>query len=346
MTELRKDPITGRWTIICVDGARQLPKLEPVGSISDRESCPFCEGHEDQTTPEIFAQRMKDTAPNTPGWYVRCIPHYRPWLAVNTELSRQGLGLFDMMKNIGAHEVIIETPHHKEDFHNCSAQQMERILSAYRDRIVNLKRDERLKYVLIFKNHGRQTDSGYVSHAHSQVIATPVVPIRTKQELNGTRKYFQMKERCIFCDMIRQEIADQVRVVDQNDTFLCLSPFAARFPFECWVLPKRHQAQFYQIEEGEMKDLAQLLRKVFRRLHGLLTDPPYNCVLHDAPNPVPQKGAWKTLSQDYHWHFEIIPRLVRTAGFEWGSGFHINPISPERAVEELHAISPDDPKDD
>jgi UDPglucose--hexose-1-phosphate uridylyltransferase len=219
---------------------------------------------------------------------------------------------------------------------------MERILSVYRDRIVDLKKDERLKYVLVFKNHGRQTGSSYVSHAHSQVIATPVVPIRTKQELNGTRKFFQLKERCIFCDVIRQEVEDQIRIVDQNETFLCLVPYAARFPYECWVLPKRHQAQFYQIEDGEMKDLAQLLRRVFRRLYGLLNDPPYNCVLHDSPNPVPQKGYWKTLNQDYHWHFEIIPRLMRTAGFEWGSGFHINPIAPERAVEDLHTISPDD----
>jgi UDPglucose--hexose-1-phosphate uridylyltransferase len=339
ITELRKDPITGRWAIIYVDGQRELPKWEPVGADGDTENCPFCEGHEDRTSPEIFCYRKKGTYPNTPGWFVRCIPHIHPWLSVRADLDRKGLGLFDMMHSIGAHEVIIETPHHDCDYHNSSIEQVERILSTYRDRIVDLKKDQRLKYVLIFKNRGKPAGSLHVSHAHSQVIATPVVPIRTKQELHGTLKYFKMKDRCIFCDMIRQELKDGVRVVDQNETFLCLIPYASRFPYECLILPKRHRAQFSQIEDAELKGLAQLFKRIFNRLHQVLNDPPYNCVLHDAPNTVPQKGAWQTIDQDYHWHFEIIPRIMRTAGFEWGSGFHINPIAPEKAVEDLRSVS-------
>jgi len=346
MTELRKDPITGRWVIVCVDGNRQLPELEPVGTDGDRENCPFCEGHEDRTSPEIFSYRSKGTYPNTPGWFVRCIPNIRPLLSANVDLGRRGLGLFDMMNSIGAHEVIIETPHHDHDFYNSSLEQMEKILSAYQDRIVDLKKDERLKYVLVFKNRGKRAGSLHIPHAHSQIIATPVVPIRVKQELRGTLKYFKMKDRCLFCDLIRQEVSDGVRVVDQNETFLCLVPFAARFPYECWILPKRHQSQFSQMVGGELRDLAQLFKRTFIRLHRVLNDPPFNCMLHDAPNPVPQKGVWQTLDQDYHWHFEVIPRVTRTAGFEsgfeWGSGFHINPIPPEKAVEDLRAVSLED----
>lgn len=339
MTELRKDPITGRWVIVHVQGDMQLPELRPVDTDGDRENCPFCEGREDRTSPEIFSYRSKGTYPNTPGWFVRCIPNIHPVLTSSIDPGRRGLGLFDMMNSIGAHEVIIETPHHDGDFHNASLEQGERILSIYRDRIVDLKKDQHLKYVLLFKNRGKRAGSLQVSHAHSQVIATPVVPIRVKQELSGTLKYFKMKERCLYCDLIRQELKDDIRVVDQNETFLSLVPYAARFPYECWILPKRHQAQFFQIEDVEMRDLAQMFKRTFSRLHEVLNDPPYNHVLHDAPNTVPRKGAWQTISQDYHWHFEIIPRITRIAGFEWGSGFHINPVAPEKAVQDLRAVS-------
>lgn len=342
MTELRKDPITGRWVIMYVDGDRNLPEPKPVEVDGDRENCPFCEEHEDRTSPEIFAYRKRGTYPNTPGWYVRCIPNINPVLTAGRELGRRGVGLFDMMNGAGAHEVIIETPEHNGDFHNSSLEQVEKILSVYRDRIVDLKKDGRFKYVLVFKNRGKQAGSLQVFHAHSQIIATPVVPIRVKQELSGALRYFQLKERCLFCDMIRQEIKDDIRVVDQTDTFLCLAPFASRFPYECWILPKRHQAQFFQIEEEELRDLAKMFKLTFQRLQGTLNEPPYNCVLHDAPNTAaPKKGAWKTLDQDYHWHFEIIPRLTRTAGFEWGSGFHINPIAPEKSTQDLRAFSPE-----
>ena len=343
MTELRKDPITGRWVIVDVDQNGNLPEQSPVDMDSDRESCPFCEGHEHCTSAEIFAYRKEGTSPNTPGWYVRCIPNIHPVLIAGQDLGRRGIGLFDMMNGAGAHEVIIETPNHDEDFHNSSVEQVEKVLSAYRDRIVDLKKDERLKYVLVFKNRGKPAGSLQVSHAHSQVIATPVVPIRVKMELSGTLRYFQMKDRCLFCDMIRQEIKDDIRVVEQSDAFLCLAPFASRFPYECRILPKRHQAQFSQIEGEELRDLARMFKRTFQRLRGVLNDPPYNCVLHDAPNTaMPKKGAWKTLDQDYHWHFEIMPRLTRTAGFEWGSGFYINPLSPEKAAMNLRAISPED----
>jgi UDPglucose--hexose-1-phosphate uridylyltransferase len=338
MTELRKDPITGRWVIISAQKHDHLLDLSPVDHDGDEDKCPFCEGHEDRTSEEICAIRREGTKANAPGWYVRCIPNINPVLTDNHDLGRRGVGLFDMMNNVGVHEVIIESPDHQRDFHNYEPVQMKRILMAYRQRIVDLKKNEYLKYVLVFKNHGRRAGSLHICHAHSQVIATPVVPIRLKMELSGTRKYFQMKERCIFCDVIRQELKDEVRVVEQNESFLTLIPFASRFPYECAILPKRHMTQYEQIEEEELDDLSEMFRRTFQRLHQVLNDAPYNCVLHDAPNTVPKKGAWKTIQKDYHWHFEIIPRTMRTAGFEWGTGFHINPVAPEQAALDLKSV--------
>ena len=338
MTELRRDPITGRWVIINAQEQNHLLDLRPVDHDGDEGHCPFCAGHEDQTSAEICALRPESSQPNAPDWFVRCIPNINPVLTVNSDLGRRGVGLFDMMNNVGVHEVIIESPHHRRDFHNYEPAQMKRILMAYRQRIVELKKNQHLKYVLVFKNHGKRAGSLHIAHAHSQVIATPVVPIRLKMELAGTRKYFQMKERCIFCDVIRQELKDDVRVIEQNDNFLTLVPFASRFPYECAILPKRHMACYEDIEEKELDDLSNIFQRTFQRLHQVLHDPAYNCVLHDAPNTVPKKGAWKTIRRDYHWHFEIIPRTMRTAGFEWGTGFHINPLAPEKAAQDLKSI--------
>lgn len=338
MTELRKDPITGRWVIIKAQQQEPGLNLNPVDHAVDEKDCPFCEGHEDRTSGEIYSIRPESTEPNAPGWHVRCIPNINPVLTGNNDLGRRGVGLFDMMNNVGVHEVIIENPHHRSDFHDYEPIQMKRVLMAYRQRIVELKKNERHKYVLVFKNHGKRAGSLRISHAHSQVIATPVVPIRLKMELNGTRKYFQMKERCIFCDLIRQELKDDVRVIEKNETFLSLIPFASRFPYECAILPKRHMAYYENIQEKELDDLSDIFQRTFRRLHQVLNDSPYNCVLHDSPNTVPKKGAWKTIQRDYHWHFEIIPRTLRTAGFEWGTGFHINPVAPEKAAQDLKAI--------
>ena len=338
MTELRRDPITGRWVIINAQEGNHLLDLRPVNHDGDEEGCPFCAGHEDQTSAEICALRPEGSQADASDWYVRCIPNINPVLTVNNDLGRRGVGLFDMMNNVGVHEVIIESPHHRRDFHDYEPAQMKRILMAYRERIVELKKNPYLKYVLVFKNRGKRAGSLHIAHSHSQVIATPVVPIRLKMELAGTRKYFQMKERCIFCDVIRQELKDDVRVVEQNDSFLTLIPFASRFPYECAILPKRHMAYYEQIDEQELEDLSDIFQRTFRRLHLALNEPAYNCVLHDAPNAVPKKGAWKTIQRDYHWHFEIIPRTMRTAGFEWGTGFHINPVAPEKAAADLTSV--------
>lgn len=327
MPELRKDPIIGRWVIIATERA-----MRPIDFITlQRESrggfCPFCYGNENKTPPEIFAFRKAGTKPNTEGWWLRVVPNKFPALKVEGDLDRRGQGMYDLMNGIGAHEVIIETPQHDGRLGYYENRQIEEILWMYRHRVVELAKDRRFRYILLFKNKGAEAGAS-LDHPHSQLIAIPTVPKRVKEEIDGGRAYFEFKERCVYCDMIKQEVSDGRRVIFENRGFLAFEPFASRFPFETWILPKRHESHFESIDKREIVELAQVLKGTVRKIQDCLSDPPYNYVLHTAP-------VNEGFMEHYHWHIEIIPKLTKVAGFEWGSGFYINPTSPEDAAEYL-----------
>ncbi|RME20902.1 MAG: DUF4931 domain-containing protein, partial [Candidatus Zixiibacteriota bacterium] len=233
MPELRKDPVIGRWVIISTERGRRPSALSSVSQRSKPRRCPFCPGNEDATPPEIMAYRDNDSEPNRPGWRIRVTPNKFPALRIEGELTREPVGIYDQMSGIGAHEVIIETPRHDCDIVDMSVEEVRDILWCYRERIMDLSRDMRLKYVLIFKNHGEAAGAS-LEHAHSQLIATPIVPKRVSEEINGARNYYKFKERCIFCDIIRQEISDGDRMIADHDAFIAFAPFASRFPFESW----------------------------------------------------------------------------------------------------------------
>jgi UDPglucose--hexose-1-phosphate uridylyltransferase len=255
------------------------------------------------------------------------VPNKFPALRIEGELEPAGEGLYDKMNGIGAHEVIIETPEHRGSIATLSEQAVADVLWAYRERLGDLKKDPRFRYVLIFKNHGEAAGAS-LEHSHSQLIATPIVPIMVQEELDGAERYYRYKERCVFCDVIHQERQQGVRMIADHDGFTVLAPFAPRFPFETWVLPSRHQPAFDEIAEAEMAALARHLQSLFRRMNEVLLDPPFNLMLHTSPL---QNG---NLSY-YHWHLELIPKLTKIAGFEWGSGFFINPTPPEEAAQFL-----------
>ncbi len=335
MPELRKDPVVGRWVIIATERGKRPSDFEVPGEARKPGPCVFCEGHEHETPPEVYAVRDEETTPDTPGWDVRVVPNKYPALTIEGDLNREGVGLCDMMSGVGAHEVIVETPEHDRKMADLPEGQIANVLATYRQRIVDLHRDDRLKYVLIFKNQGRAVGAS-LQHAHSQLIATPITPKRVKEKLNGAKEYFDYKHRCVFCDYIKQEVdLFGERLVAQSEHFVVLSPFAARFPFELWILPRRHMLDFTRVEEAEIDDLAQVLKMMLTKLRDLLNDPPFNYVLHQAPFRRPRGGYWTTIEEDYHWHLELMPRLTRVAGFEWGSGFYINPTPPEAAAEAL-----------
>jgi UDPglucose--hexose-1-phosphate uridylyltransferase len=339
MPELRKDPIIGRWVIIATERAKRPDQFSTQSqTTSAEEPCPFCEGQESHTPPEIYAIRPKHTAPNSPGWELRVVPSIAPFLRVEGDLERKGKGLYDMMNGIGAHEIVIETNQHTGHMADLTDQQIANVISCYIDRIKDLEKDERLKYVLVFKNHGWIAGGGRVRHSRSQLIATPVNPKRVKEELAGARLYYNYHERCVFCDLIKQELESKDRLILDIDGFIAITPFAARFPFEIWILPKKHSCDFTSLDMNLRLDLARIMKTVLAKLKKGLNDPPFNYVLHTAPFRRPKAGYWKTIDDDYHWHIEIMPRLTRVAGFEWGTGFYICPLPPEDAAKFLREV--------
>jgi UDPglucose--hexose-1-phosphate uridylyltransferase len=246
------------------------------------------------------------------------------------------------MNGIGAHEVIIETPIHDLDMADMTIEQLERVIWMYRERLQDLMRDGRLKYVLIFKNHGTAAGAS-LSHPHSQLIATPVTPLTLASELISAKEHYHDKERCLFCDVIHQELDSGDRVVLSSDRMVALTPFASRFPFEVFLAPRRHQHSFADIGDDTLRDLAVALREVLRRMKICLNDPPYNFLIHTCPNVKarPKRTTyWDTIEADFHWHIEIIPRMTGVAGFEWGTGFYINPTAPEEAAKYLREAEP------
>lgn len=339
MSELRYDPTQGRWVIIATTRSRRPHDFQPASARADGGLfCPFCPGHEARTPREIMATgRPPGSPPDGPGWRVRVVPNKYPALGVEGELERRGLGPYDSMRGIGAHEVVICTPDHEVDLASLPPDHLAEVLGVFQTRQRDLHRDRRLKYVQIFKNHG-QVAGASLAHPHSQIIATPIIPRAINQELNQARRHFAAKERCLFCDILNEEIARGERIVMQDEQFVVFAPFASRFPFELAIMPRRHGHRFLDLEPPELAALARSLGESARRLKRVLDDPPYNYVIHTAPNTdafFPGPNAWQTLAWDYHWHLSIMPRLTRTAGFETGTGLYINPTAPEEAARFL-----------
>jgi UDPglucose--hexose-1-phosphate uridylyltransferase len=327
MPELRKDPIIGRWVIISTERGKRPHDFVVEPEVTKGGFCPFCPGNEHTTPPEILAYRQQGSSPNGPGWRLRVVNNKFPALSKEGQLNRQGEGIFDKMNGIGAHEVIIENPDHEVTLATISLDGFVDVLSAYRDRIVGLSQDPRFRYILIFKNQGRAAGAS-LEHSHSQLIGLPIVPELVQEELAGAKFYYNYKERCVFCDMIRQELQQQVRVVSENQEFLAVSPFAPRSPFEVWILPKDHYSSYVDLKDGSYRLLAEIFSDTLKRLEKVLGKAPYNFILHTAPFQEPVLAY-------YHWHFEIMPKLTLMAGFEWGSGFYINPTPPEDAAQYL-----------
>jgi len=346
MPELRHDPIQKRWVIIATERARRPSDFHPEPKDGAPAGfCPFCEGNEDKTPPEIFAVRGPGGRENGPGWDVRVVANKFPALRIEGDLDRAGVGMFDKMNGVGAHEVVIETPCHDLNLADLPAPHVERLVSVYQQRLNDLKKDPRLRYILVFKNHG-VTAGASLAHPHTQLIATPVTPMTVAQELEAAREHYTHKERCLFCDVIRQESESGDRIVYDDGQYVALAPFASRFPFEIFLAPRAHAHDFGDLSAEGGRGFARALRDVLGRLKAALRDPPYNFVLHTAPNTSmgPRRpGYWATLPYDFHWHLEIIPRLTRVAGFEWGTGFYINPTPPEDAARFLREAGEGNP---
>jgi len=331
MSELRRDPIGGRWIIVNNDDPMAPAGYghQPEERSAKTSSCPFCYGNESQTPPEIVVIRDNNTGANTSGWQVRVVANKFPALQVEGDLDRRGLGLYDLSNGVGAHEVVIETPYHHKDLCDLTTAELTNIIHLYCQRSLDLERDKRFKYILIFKNYGASAGAS-LEHPHTQVIALPMIPKNVKEELSGAKHYYDYRERCIFCDMIRQELGDKERIVMENRNYVAFCPFVSRFPFETWIMPKKHTGFFCQIPYEEMPDFAVILKGVIARVKKIFGNTAYNFMIHTSP--INTDGDH---SDSYHWHLEFMPKLTRVAGFEWGTGFYIVPTPPEMAAKLL-----------
>lgn len=325
MSELRKDPVIDRWVIIAKDrGKRPFGYKISTASLSEA-LCPFCPGNEDQTPPEI--ERI---CTNSSDWLARVIPNKYPAVFPEVASCHGEAPFFHCMNGFGKHEVIIETSDHNESMYQYNEHHMNQVLYLYRDRINKIKMIDNLKYVIVFKNDGFRAGAT-LSHAHTQLIALPVIPQNISEELRGADRYYSETGQCVYCAMILHERQKKERIVYENDEFLVLSPYASRFPYETWIIPKRHAAHFEDSTDQTLNTLGGVLSGVLRGLHRQIDDLNYNFVIHSSP-------VYAAAETYYHWHLEIIPRTTNIAGFEWGTGYYINALPPEQAAENLRKI--------
>lgn len=331
MAELRRDPIVGRWVIVDTEHPTKPEEFEYEQHIPKGGTCPFCYGNESMTPPEIECFRDPNTKPNTPGWQVRVVSNKFPALQIEGGLDKKGIGIYDMSNGVGAHEVLIETPYHHKDLPDLLPHEMENIIHMYCRRAIDLTKDKRFKYIMIFRNYG-QAAGASLEHPHSQLVALPMVPKNVHEEIKGAQEYFEYRDRCIFCDIVRQETQERERIILENKYFISFCPFVSRFPFEIWIMPKRHSGLFCHMPPEEPPALASILHDTLSKVKKVFVNLSYNFIMHSSPVNV--DGALEY----YHWHIECMPKLTRVAGFEWGTGFYLDPTSPELAAHYLKAV--------
>jgi UDPglucose--hexose-1-phosphate uridylyltransferase len=321
--ELRRDPITQSWVVL---GHRE---------VYEQTSCPF-------DRPAIDKHQNILSWPSEGPWQVRVIPHPDPLYRIEGEVGRKAEGIYDKMGPVGAHEIVVETPDHNKKLSQLSDAEIDRVLWVWAARIGDLKKDLRLKYVSVFKNQGELSGEEW-PHAHSEVTGTVFVPRRIKYELRSAREWFASKERCVYCDIVRQEEKKGRRIVDVQGDYYALCPYAARVPYETWLLHRRHNHLFEQPRAGSNRSqLAALLGRVLRRLEKVASA--FHLVVHTAPNTQNRKGElagyWKTLPEDFHWHIEVLP-IVETRSKSYSiKETYFNAVLPEQAAERLRSLDP------
>jgi UDPglucose--hexose-1-phosphate uridylyltransferase len=327
-TQLRTDPVTGRLVAIDLGSftRRDDFDLEPVRLEDAPSACPLCEGREAEAGPEILAWREGGPA-NAPGWSVRVVPNPHPMLQIEGRTEITAEGLFESRQGLGAHEVIVETPMHDQPLHALDVDRLWRVLWAWRTRIHDLKRDSRFVSAVVFKNHGRAAGAR-LDHAHSQLAVFPLIPPALGEKLRGAARYLTKTGKCIYCDLIEQELNEGRRIIRDQDDILAVAPYASRAPFEICLMARGHAPRFEDASDDLLRGLAEAIKAVMARIDWALERPAYNLVLHTGPLNGEGDAA-------FHWHLELVPRVTRYSGLELGSGMYRNPVSPEEAARVL-----------
>ena len=327
MPQFRQDPVSGQWVIIAGNRSKRPYEFRTADARIESTVCPFCEGNEDQTPHEVFAYRDPPTNKNGPGWHVRIVPNKFPALDFDYERPVPFDELYSVQPAHGIHDIIIESTQHVRSLTELRQKEVKDLFFAYRDRMREVKRDKRIVYGLIFKNVGASAGAS-LEHSHSQLMATPITPHRVQAEWNSSQEFFIQRNECIFCEIMHREQTLQQRTVMETDHFFAYCPFASRFPHEMCILPKSHQSHFEDANDNVISDLAQIMHNLISRLETVVEGCAYNYLFHTSPFD-------KDRVTYYHWHVEILPRTTNTAGFEWGTGFNVNPVPPEESALHL-----------
>ena len=328
MSEVRQDPVTGDRVIIARNRAERPQQFRTVAQARTAEDCPFCEGSESNTPGEIVARRSGITKPNQVGWQIRVVPNKYPAVQMDAAAPTNGQGgLYASSAAIGEHEVIIESPQHIARTVRLTEGQLTDVMLVYRDRLRALHSNQQLNHAIVFKNVGPAAGAT-IPHLHSQLVALPFVPEYAQRQINGASAYHRNHDSCVYCDIIRSEQTTAERIVCESDRFLVFCPFAARCPYETWIIPKNHQSRYDVIANTEVTELAELLRALLLKIDNTLDQPAYNYYLQSAP--------FGDEHESYcHWHLAVFPRITTLAGFEWSTGCFINPEAPEDASRQL-----------
>ncbi len=335
--ELRKDYLLNRWVVIATERSRRPTDFAKHKIESNHNNiCPLCVGNEHMTPPAVMLylkqngkiktdQDHNGTRPKN--WLVRVIPNLYPAFAPPKNSADEA----QIMKSesygcaVGHHEVLIESPNHCEDPADAELPQLMLLINAYIDRLRELSAKPYVQYVSIFRNHGKEAGAS-LSHAHSQIIATPIVPRIPAEEMAASKKFYDQNQKCVFCDIIKKETKSP-RLVLENQHFLVFAPYASVHPLEFWILPKKHAANILGLSDAEVEAFAETLKTSLKALKTLVNDPPYNYSFHLSIN--------RDAESYYHWHLEVYPRLSIWAGFEKNTGMYINTVKPETSAAEL-----------
>ncbi len=331
--EFRRDPLHNAWVVFAPERQRR-PQDFAAAVLQSGTLDPFAEGNERLTPPEVYALRSEKSKPNEPGWRVRVVPNRYPAMRIEGQLEASPSGLYDRLTGIGAHEVIIETPDGALALEELSVPAIAEVFFSYQSRMIDLDKDSRFQQIYVFKNVGPSAGASLV-HAHSQLVALPLVPPFVEGKLNRAREHYVTKQRSLFSDILHTEKAEATRLVAENDSYHLFCPFASRFPFELAIFPKRHQPDYSMCTSVELHDLAEVVQFALKRLNAVLEKPGYNLLLHTAPLRRPQTERFASTRYDYSWHVEIVPRFNSFAGFEIGLGTYINTVIPEDAARFL-----------
>ncbi len=324
MPQLRKDPLSERWVIIAAGREGRPNEFErlPLRRVATR--CPFCAGNEVDTPSPLAVYRNGNGRAAGDAWLVRVVPNKYPALLSSGRTTAVADGPYLHCDAVGAHEVIIESPRHVASLSELTEPEARLLLLAYRDRLLALQQNRNYAYALVFKNV-RPEAGASLEHSHSQIVATPMVPADIAREIAAARQLHNDRRQCFFCQMIEHEFERDERVVASSERFVAVCPYASRMPFEIWILPRQHASHFESQQDEDLAELAQFLQGTVGQLESAHQTPAYNFFLHTAPFDT-------AALRHYHWHIEIFPRLTTTAGFEWGTGYYINPVPPEQAA--------------